>query len=170
MCASKDCRVMPMRHVVHHQKSHLDFSALPSFASCAFTRAPARPICIRPHSRSDDMKVGIFSISQVPDQDQRVQAFDDDMRQFKLADDLGYDTVWIASTSFRRIASSIPRRCWRPRSPVRLSGSRSVPPSLSFPSTIRFGPRETSRLSTSSPTDGSCSASAALTTLWNSGA
>ena len=46
------------------------------------------------------MKFGIFSISQVPDQSQRVQAFDDDMRQFKLADDLGYDTIWIAEHLF----------------------------------------------------------------------
>jgi len=46
------------------------------------------------------MKFGIFSISQVPDQNQRVQAFDDDMRQFKLADELGYSTVWIAEHLF----------------------------------------------------------------------
>ena len=46
------------------------------------------------------MKFGIFSISQVPDQNDRVQAFDDDLRQFKLADELGYETVWIAEHLF----------------------------------------------------------------------
>jgi len=46
------------------------------------------------------MKWGIFAISQVPDQSQRVGAFDDTMRQFRLADELGYDTVWIAEHLF----------------------------------------------------------------------
>jgi alkanesulfonate monooxygenase SsuD/methylene tetrahydromethanopterin reductase-like flavin-dependent oxidoreductase (luciferase family) len=46
------------------------------------------------------MKWGIFTLSQVPDQAQRVKAFDDDMRQFGLAEQLGYDAVWIAEHLF----------------------------------------------------------------------
>ena len=36
-------------------------------------------------------KWGIFSLSQIPDQSQRVEAFDADIRLFELAEDLGYD-------------------------------------------------------------------------------
>jgi alkanesulfonate monooxygenase SsuD/methylene tetrahydromethanopterin reductase-like flavin-dependent oxidoreductase (luciferase family) len=46
------------------------------------------------------MKWGIFTLSQVPDQSKRVEAFDNDFRQFELAEDLGYDTVWIAEHLF----------------------------------------------------------------------
>jgi alkanesulfonate monooxygenase SsuD/methylene tetrahydromethanopterin reductase-like flavin-dependent oxidoreductase (luciferase family) len=46
------------------------------------------------------MKWGIFSLSQIPDQTARVEAFDADLRQFELAEELGYDKVWIAEHLF----------------------------------------------------------------------
>jgi alkanesulfonate monooxygenase SsuD/methylene tetrahydromethanopterin reductase-like flavin-dependent oxidoreductase (luciferase family) len=46
------------------------------------------------------MKWGVFSLSQFPDQSTRVAAFDADLRQFELAEQLGYDTVWIAEHLF----------------------------------------------------------------------
>lgn len=46
------------------------------------------------------MRWGIFTLSQIPDQARRVEAFDDDMRQFTLAEQLGYDTIWIAEHLF----------------------------------------------------------------------
>lgn len=46
------------------------------------------------------MKWGIFSLSQFPDQSNRVAAFDADLRQFELAEQLGYDKVWIAEHLF----------------------------------------------------------------------
>ena len=46
------------------------------------------------------MKWATFSLSQIPEQDRRVEAFDEDMRLFRLAEELGYDTVWIAEHVF----------------------------------------------------------------------
>ena len=46
------------------------------------------------------MKWGVFSLSQMPDQSVRVEAFDGDFRQFELAEELGYDTIWIAEHLF----------------------------------------------------------------------
>ena len=46
------------------------------------------------------MKFGIFSLSQMPDQAGRVEAFDNDFRQFELAEDLGYDSIWLAEHLF----------------------------------------------------------------------
>ncbi len=46
------------------------------------------------------MKWGVFSLSQMPDQSNRVAAFDADFRQFELAEKLGYDTIWIAEHLF----------------------------------------------------------------------
>ncbi len=46
------------------------------------------------------MKWSIFSLSQIPDQAQRVAAFEADMRLFELAETLGYDKVWIAEHLF----------------------------------------------------------------------
>ena len=46
------------------------------------------------------MKWGIFSISQVPDQSRRVEAFNEDFRHFELAEDLGFDSIWIAEHLF----------------------------------------------------------------------
>ena len=46
------------------------------------------------------MRWGIFSLSQMPDQSQRVEAFDRDLAQFELAEQLGYDSVWIAEHLF----------------------------------------------------------------------
>jgi len=46
------------------------------------------------------MKWGIFSLSQIPEQAHRVAAFDADLRQFELAEALGYDKVWIAEHLF----------------------------------------------------------------------
>jgi len=45
-------------------------------------------------------KWGVFSLSQIPDQAQRVAAFDADLRLFELAEDLGFDKVWIAEHLF----------------------------------------------------------------------
>ncbi len=45
-------------------------------------------------------KFGVFSLSQQPDQATRVEAFDGDFRQFELAEELGYDTVWLAEHLF----------------------------------------------------------------------
>jgi alkanesulfonate monooxygenase SsuD/methylene tetrahydromethanopterin reductase-like flavin-dependent oxidoreductase (luciferase family) len=46
------------------------------------------------------MKWGVFSLSQFPDQSNRVASFDADLRQFELAEQLGYDSVWIAEHLF----------------------------------------------------------------------
>lgn len=46
------------------------------------------------------MQWGIFSLSQIPDQSRRVQAFEEDMKFFELAENLGYDTIWIAEHLF----------------------------------------------------------------------
>src|ERR1700756_4679667 len=46
------------------------------------------------------MRWGVFSLSQFPDQSNRVASFDADLRQFELAEQLGYDTVWIAEHLF----------------------------------------------------------------------
>jgi alkanesulfonate monooxygenase SsuD/methylene tetrahydromethanopterin reductase-like flavin-dependent oxidoreductase (luciferase family) len=46
------------------------------------------------------MKWGIFSLSQIPDQAQRVAAFDADLGLFELAETLGYDKVWLAEHLF----------------------------------------------------------------------
>ena len=70
------------------------------------------------------MKWGIFSISQVPDQSRRVEAFNEDFRHFELAEDLGFDSIWIAehlfsdyciTTSSQVLASAIARRTSRIR-------------------------------------------------------
>jgi len=45
-------------------------------------------------------KWGVFSLSQFPDQSNRVQSFDDDLRLFELAEELGYDKAWIAEHLF----------------------------------------------------------------------
>lgn len=45
-------------------------------------------------------KWGVFSLSQIPDQSQRVAAFDADLGLFALAEELGYDSVWIAEHLF----------------------------------------------------------------------
>ena len=64
------------------------------------------------------MKWGTFSLSQIPDQDHRVDAFDEDFRLFQLAEELGYDSIWIAEhlfstygtvTSTQVLASAIAR-------------------------------------------------------------
>jgi len=43
---------------------------------------------------------GVFSLSQFPDQSRRVECFDDDLRFFELAEQLGYDKAWIAEHLF----------------------------------------------------------------------
>ena len=45
-------------------------------------------------------KWGVFSLSQFPDQDKRVECFDNDLRFFELAESLGYDKAWIAEHLF----------------------------------------------------------------------
>ena len=45
-------------------------------------------------------KWGVFSLSQFPDQSRRVECFDDDLRFFELAEELGYDKAWIAEHLF----------------------------------------------------------------------
>ena len=45
-------------------------------------------------------KWSVFSLSQIPDQARRVAAFDADLGLFELAEQLGYDKVWIAEHLF----------------------------------------------------------------------
>src|ERR1700746_1666685 len=45
-------------------------------------------------------KWGIFSLSQIPEQKKRGEAFDADLGLFELAESLGYDKVWIAEHLF----------------------------------------------------------------------
>jgi alkanesulfonate monooxygenase SsuD/methylene tetrahydromethanopterin reductase-like flavin-dependent oxidoreductase (luciferase family) len=46
------------------------------------------------------MKWGIFTLSQIPDQQVRTEVMGDHIQQFKLADELGYDSIWIAEHLF----------------------------------------------------------------------
>src|SRR5256885_1777203 len=46
------------------------------------------------------MKWSVFSLSQIPDQSKRVEAFEADLKLFELAEQLGYDKVWIAEHLF----------------------------------------------------------------------
>ena len=46
------------------------------------------------------MKWAVFSLSQMPDQSRRVEAFDEDLDYFVKAEELGYDTVWLAEHLF----------------------------------------------------------------------
>lgn len=46
------------------------------------------------------MRWGIFCLSQAPDQDVVVQTINDHMEQYKLAEDLGYDSIWLAEHLF----------------------------------------------------------------------
>jgi alkanesulfonate monooxygenase SsuD/methylene tetrahydromethanopterin reductase-like flavin-dependent oxidoreductase (luciferase family) len=43
---------------------------------------------------------GVFSLSQFPDQSQRVECFDNDLKFFELAEQIGFDKVWIAEHLF----------------------------------------------------------------------
>lgn len=70
------------------------------------------------------MKWGVFSLSQIPDQSKRVETMAGDMEQFELAEDLGYDKVWIAEhlfstygivTSTQVLAAAIAQRVKRMR-------------------------------------------------------
>jgi alkanesulfonate monooxygenase SsuD/methylene tetrahydromethanopterin reductase-like flavin-dependent oxidoreductase (luciferase family) len=45
-------------------------------------------------------KWGVFSLSQFPDQSKRVACFDNDLRFFELAEQLGYNKAWIAEHLF----------------------------------------------------------------------
>jgi alkanesulfonate monooxygenase SsuD/methylene tetrahydromethanopterin reductase-like flavin-dependent oxidoreductase (luciferase family) len=45
-------------------------------------------------------KFGIFSLSQFPDLSRVVESFDDDLGFFELAEELGYDSGWIAEHLF----------------------------------------------------------------------
>lgn len=46
------------------------------------------------------LKFSVFNLSQIPDQDKRVQAFEDALQEFELAEELGYDTAWVAEHHF----------------------------------------------------------------------
>ena len=46
------------------------------------------------------MKWGTFSLSQVPDLSRVPENFETDFEQFKLAEELGFDTIWIAEHLF----------------------------------------------------------------------
>lgn len=46
------------------------------------------------------MKFGIFSLSQIPDQGRRVKAIQEELEEFQLAEELGYDTAWVAEHLF----------------------------------------------------------------------
>ena len=45
-------------------------------------------------------KWGVFSLSQYPDQSVRVEGLEADLKLFELAENLGYDTAWIAEHLF----------------------------------------------------------------------
>jgi alkanesulfonate monooxygenase SsuD/methylene tetrahydromethanopterin reductase-like flavin-dependent oxidoreductase (luciferase family) len=69
-------------------------------------------------------KWGVFSLSQYPDQTNRVDALEADMKLFELAEALGYDTAWLAehlfstygiATSVQVIAASVLQRVKRMR-------------------------------------------------------
>jgi alkanesulfonate monooxygenase SsuD/methylene tetrahydromethanopterin reductase-like flavin-dependent oxidoreductase (luciferase family) len=70
------------------------------------------------------MKWGVFSLSQIPDLGRQVEAFDADLRLFELAEELGYDAVWLAEhlfstyglvTSTQVLASAVAQRTRRVR-------------------------------------------------------
>jgi alkanesulfonate monooxygenase SsuD/methylene tetrahydromethanopterin reductase-like flavin-dependent oxidoreductase (luciferase family) len=46
------------------------------------------------------LKWGTFSLSQFPDTSRMAEHFDNDFRLFELAEELGYDTIWIAEHLF----------------------------------------------------------------------
>lgn len=46
------------------------------------------------------MRWGIFSLSQIPDQQVVVETMDEHFSQFRLAEELGYDSIWIAEHLF----------------------------------------------------------------------
>ena len=46
------------------------------------------------------MKWGVFSLSQIPDLERVTEAFDEDMAYFQRAEELGYDTIWLAEHLF----------------------------------------------------------------------
>jgi len=67
---------------------------------------------------------GVISLSQYPDQTNRVDALEADMKLFELAEGLGYDTAWLAehlfstygiATSIQVIAASVLQRVKRMR-------------------------------------------------------
>ena len=69
-------------------------------------------------------KWGVFSLSQYPDQTNRIDALEADMKLFELAEALGYDTAWLAehlfstygiATSVQVIAASVLQRVKRMR-------------------------------------------------------
>jgi alkanesulfonate monooxygenase SsuD/methylene tetrahydromethanopterin reductase-like flavin-dependent oxidoreductase (luciferase family) len=69
-------------------------------------------------------KWGVFSLSQYPDQTNRLDALEADMKLFELAEALGYDTAWLAehlfstygiATSIQVIAASVLQRVKRMR-------------------------------------------------------
>ncbi|MBA3741384.1 LLM class flavin-dependent oxidoreductase [Sporichthya sp.] len=46
------------------------------------------------------VKFGIFSLSQIPDQSRRAEAIQEELEEFVLAEQLGYDTAWVAEHLF----------------------------------------------------------------------
>lgn len=46
------------------------------------------------------MRWGVFSLSQIPDQSRVVETIDEHMGQFRLAEELGYDSIWLAEHLF----------------------------------------------------------------------
>ena len=46
------------------------------------------------------MKWGVFSLSQIPDLDRVPVAFEEDFSYFRRAEEIGYDTVWLAEHLF----------------------------------------------------------------------
>ena len=46
------------------------------------------------------MRWGIFSLSQIPDQSVVVETMDEHFSQFRLAEELGYDSIWLAEHLF----------------------------------------------------------------------
>src|SRR3546814_15072108 len=70
------------------------------------------------------LKWGVFSLSQYPDEDIRVEGLEADMKLFEMAEALGYDTAWVAEhlfstygivTSTQVIAAAVAQRLKRMR-------------------------------------------------------
>src|SRR5690606_4787902 len=72
-------------------------AGLDAWGGGAIALRPPRPVRRRPGNMGGcAMKWGVFSLSQMPDQSLRAEAFEADCRQFELAEELGYGTIWIA--------------------------------------------------------------------------
>ena len=90
------------------------------------------------------MKWAVFSLSQMPDQSRRVEAFDEDLAYFEKAEALGFDTVWLAEHLFSTYGVVTSTQVYAAAVASGRSGSGSARRSSPYPSTIRCAPPRTS--------------------------